>query len=135
MNTIGLVGGMSWESSIAYERLISQEVRRRLGGNHSADLLIRSYDFTQIQALQQPAMRRRRLAAGGWRPAALPTCSATLGRPGAVGRRHQLLVSAACGCGRPPPAPSPDRRHLRVIPGSITYRSAAAGVERHSRGG
>ena len=58
---------MSWESSIAYERLISQEVRRRLGGNHSADLLIRSYDFTQIQALQQPAMRRRRLAAGGWR--------------------------------------------------------------------
>lgn len=61
---------MSWESSIAYERLINQEVRRRLGGNHSADLLIRSYDFTQIQALQQPAMRRRRLAAGGWRLAA-----------------------------------------------------------------
>jgi aspartate racemase len=53
MKTIGLLGGMSWESSIEYERLINQEVRRRLGGNHSADLLIRSYDFAQIEALQE----------------------------------------------------------------------------------
>ncbi|CAN5857847.1 aspartate/glutamate racemase family protein [soil metagenome] len=57
MRTIGLLGGMSWESSIAYERLINTEVRRRLGGVHSADLLIRSYDFARIEGLQ---------AAGDW---------------------------------------------------------------------
>lgn len=50
---IGLLGGMSWESSVAYERLLNQEVRRRLGGTHSADLLVRSYDFARIEALQQ----------------------------------------------------------------------------------
>jgi aspartate racemase len=43
---------MSWESSIEYERLINTEMRRRLGGVHSADLLIRSYDFGEIEALQ-----------------------------------------------------------------------------------
>lgn len=52
MKTIGLLGGMSWESSIEYERLINEEVRARLGGLHSADLLIRSYDFAQIEQLQ-----------------------------------------------------------------------------------
>jgi len=57
MRTIGLLGGMSWESSIIYERLINTEVRRRLGGVHSADLLIRSYDFAIVEALQ---------AAGDW---------------------------------------------------------------------
>ena len=43
---------MSWESSILYERLINEETRRRLGGVHSADLVIRSYDFARIEALQ-----------------------------------------------------------------------------------
>jgi len=52
VKTIGLLGGMSWQSSIEYERLINTEVRRRLGGAHSADLLIRSYDFAAIQELQ-----------------------------------------------------------------------------------
>jgi len=47
-----LLGGMSWESSIEYERLINTEVRNRLGDTHSADLLIRSYDFAEIEALQ-----------------------------------------------------------------------------------
>jgi aspartate racemase len=50
---IGLLGGMSWESSIEYERLINTEVRRRLGGTHSADLIVRSYDFAAIEALQE----------------------------------------------------------------------------------
>jgi aspartate racemase len=50
---IGLLGGMSWESSIEYERLINEAVRGRLGGLHSADLLIRSYDFAEIEALQR----------------------------------------------------------------------------------
>jgi aspartate racemase len=53
MKTIGLLGGMSWESSIEYERIINSEVRRRLGGVHSADLLIRSYNFAEIEGLQQ----------------------------------------------------------------------------------
>ena len=53
MKTIGLLGGMSWESSVEYERLINTEVRRRLGGTHSADLLIRSYDFAAIEELQE----------------------------------------------------------------------------------
>jgi aspartate racemase len=53
MKTIGLLGGMSWESSIEYERIINEEVRHRLGGNHSADLLIRSYDFAEIERLQE----------------------------------------------------------------------------------
>jgi aspartate racemase len=53
MKTIGLLGGMSWESSIEYERIINEETRRRLGGTHSADLIIRSYDFAVIEALQE----------------------------------------------------------------------------------
>lgn len=52
MKVIGLLGGMSWESSIVYERIMNEEVRRRRGGVHSADLLIRSYDFADVQALQ-----------------------------------------------------------------------------------
>lgn len=53
MRCIGLLGGMSWESSIEYERLINEGVRERLGGTHSADLIVRSYDFAAIEALQQ----------------------------------------------------------------------------------
>lgn len=52
MKTIGLLGGMSWESSVLYEELINTAVRHRLGGVHSADLIIRSYDFAQIEQLQ-----------------------------------------------------------------------------------
>jgi aspartate racemase len=53
MKRIGLLGGMSWESSIEYERLINEGVRARLGGTHSADLVVRSYDFAEVEALQQ----------------------------------------------------------------------------------
>jgi aspartate racemase len=53
VRTLGLLGGMSWESSITYEQVIKEEVRRRLGGAHSADLLLRSYDFAEIEALQE----------------------------------------------------------------------------------
>lgn len=52
MKTIGLLGGMSWESSVHYEELINTEVRERLGGVHSADLIVRSYDFATIERLQ-----------------------------------------------------------------------------------
>lgn len=56
--TIGLLGGMSWESSILYERIINTETRRRLGGTHSADLVIRSYDFAAIEAMQAASQWR-----------------------------------------------------------------------------
>lgn len=52
MKTIGLLGGMSWESSVLYEELINTHVRERLGGVSSADLLVRSYNFADIEALQ-----------------------------------------------------------------------------------
>jgi aspartate racemase len=50
---IGLLGGMSWESSIEYYRLVNEATRDRLGGLHSADCLLRSVDFTEIEALQR----------------------------------------------------------------------------------
>lgn len=53
MQRIGLLAGMSWESSIEYERLLNQGVRARLGGAASADLVIRQYNFADIEALQQ----------------------------------------------------------------------------------
>jgi len=52
MKTIGLIGGMSWESSIEYYRIINQETRRRLGGLHSAKSMMLSVDFAEIEALQ-----------------------------------------------------------------------------------
>jgi aspartate racemase len=55
IRTIGLLGGMSWESSIEYERIINQEVRHRLGGVHSARLVVVSYDFAEIERLQSEA--------------------------------------------------------------------------------
>jgi aspartate racemase len=52
MRTIGLLGGMSWESSAHYYRLINEEARRRLGGSHSAPSVMVSVDFAEIEALQ-----------------------------------------------------------------------------------
>ena len=52
MKTIGLIGGMSWESSIEYYRIINQETRSRLGGLHSAKSIMLSVDFAEIEALQ-----------------------------------------------------------------------------------
>ena len=49
---VGLIGGMSWESSAEYYRLINQGVRARLGGMHSARCLMWSFDFAEIEALQ-----------------------------------------------------------------------------------
>ncbi|MBU8977133.1 aspartate/glutamate racemase family protein [Lysobacter sp. MMG2] len=52
MKTLGLIGGMSWESTVPYYRLINQTVKERLGGLHSARLLLYSVDFAQIEKLQ-----------------------------------------------------------------------------------
>jgi aspartate racemase len=53
MKIIGLIGGMSWESTIPYYRHINQIVKARLGGLHSAKIILFSVDFAQIEALQQ----------------------------------------------------------------------------------
>lgn len=52
MKTIGLLGGMSWESSAQYYNIINREVRAQLGGQHSAKSLLYSVDFHEIQELQ-----------------------------------------------------------------------------------
>ena len=57
MKMIGLLGGMSWESSLEYYRIINQLVKKRLGGLHSAKCLMYSVDFQEIETLQ---------AQGGW---------------------------------------------------------------------
>ena len=53
MKTIGLVGGMSWESSLEYYRTVNERVRDRLGGLHSARCVMYSFDFDEIETLQQ----------------------------------------------------------------------------------
>lgn len=52
MKTIGLIGGMSWESSQEYYRIINEQIREKLGGLHSAQSLMYSFDFAQIEELQ-----------------------------------------------------------------------------------
>ncbi|MCA9728869.1 MAG: aspartate/glutamate racemase family protein [Candidatus Eisenbacteria bacterium] len=52
MKTIGLIGGMSWESTLPYYRRINERVRERLGGLHSARLVLYSVDFQEIERLQ-----------------------------------------------------------------------------------
>ena len=53
MKTLGLIGGMSWESTVPYYRTINQVVREQLGGLHSARLLLYSVDFAEIARLQR----------------------------------------------------------------------------------
>ncbi|MCP3379577.1 aspartate/glutamate racemase family protein [Bradyrhizobium sp. CCGUVB4N] len=52
MRTIGLIGGMSWESTALYYKLINERVRDRMGKLHSAPLLLYSYDFQEIKEMQ-----------------------------------------------------------------------------------
>ena len=52
MKTIGLIGGMSWESTIPYYRIINEEVKNRLGGLHSAKIVLYSVEFDEIERCQ-----------------------------------------------------------------------------------
>jgi len=70
MKTLGLLGGMSWESTIPYYRFINEGVKARLGGLHSAKLVLHSVDFHEIEACQ---------ASGDWDKAG------------------DMLAQAACG--------------------------------------
>jgi aspartate racemase len=75
MKMIGLLGGMSWESSVEYYRVVNEAVKERLGGLHSARCLLLSVDFAEIEALQHQgrwdeagellAAAARRLEQGG----------------------------------------------------------------------
>nr|WP_316642698.1 aspartate/glutamate racemase family protein [uncultured Roseateles sp.] len=82
MKTLGILGGMSWESSAHLYKLLNQGVASRLGGLHSADLLMRSVDFATIEVLQR---------SGDWAGAA-----ALLGAAGAglrAGGAQALLIA------------------------------------------
>ena len=78
MKRIGLIGGLSWESSAEYYRIINQAVQSRLGGVHSADCVMTSFDFAEIEALQ---------AAGDWAAATARMADAA-----------RQLQSAGAGC-------------------------------------
>lgn len=76
MKTIGLIGGMAWESSAEYYRLANQEVKRRLGGQHNAKSIMFTVDFAEVEAMQR---------AGDWPAAAqlLSAAATTLEKAGA----------------------------------------------------
>ncbi|SHG77398.1 aspartate/glutamate racemase family protein [Ferrimonas marina] len=78
MKTLGVLGGMSWESTASYYRLLNQGVKARLGGLHSARLLLHSVDFAEIEAQQR---------AGQWHQAGqlLAQAAEGLERAGAEG--------------------------------------------------
>lgn len=61
MRTLGLIGGMSWESTVPYYRHINERVREKLGGLHSAKLVLHSVDFAEVEEMQ----RRGDWEAGG----------------------------------------------------------------------
>ena len=96
LRRIGLLGGMSWESTALYYRLVNEEVRDRLGGFHSARLVLASVDFAEVEAMQ---------AAGDWASAGaecLVLCTNTMHKvadaiEGAVGipLLHLADVTAA----------------------------------------
>lgn len=81
MKTIGLLGGMSWESTIPYYRLINEGIKQRLGGLHSASLLLHSVDFHEIEACQ---------ASGEWDKAGEILTSGP--RAGACGRGWHIAL-------------------------------------------
>ncbi|MGH6651251.1 MAG: aspartate/glutamate racemase family protein [Sphingopyxis sp.] len=83
MKTIGLIGGMSWESSAHYYRLINEGVKARLGGLHSARVLMLSLDFAPIAGLQ---------ASGDWD--VLDTQMADAAKSLTAGGAEMLLICA-----------------------------------------
>jgi aspartate racemase len=86
MKALGLIGGMSWESTIPYYRIINECVRDKIGGLHSAKLVLHSVDFAEIEALQHAgdwgaAGALLAVAAGGLRSAgaeAIVLCTNTM---------------------------------------------------------
>lgn len=100
MRRLGLIGGMSWESTALYYRALNEGVRARLGGLHSAELLLHSVDFADVEALQR---------AGDWQRAGevLTHAAQGLGRAGAQGlllctnTMHKVAPAIETGCALP----------------------------------
>ena len=86
MKTLGLLGGMSWESTREYYRILNETIRDEKGGLHSAPLLLHSFEFAEIAALQkyddwQPLYDRLTKAALGLQAAGAAVA--------ALSRKHQ----------------------------------------------
>jgi len=119
MKTIGLIGGMSWESSAHYYRLLNEGAKARLGGLHSARCLLASVDFGEIEPLQRAAR---------WDAAAAILHAAALGleRAGAevllicANTMHKVADQVMDGVGIP-------LLHIADVAGA---RVRAAGVEK-----
>lgn len=100
MRTLGLLGGMSWESTLPYYRIINERVRERLGGLHSAKLVLYSVDFAEIEQLQH---------VGDWDTAgdALARAAQALERAGAealvicTNTMHRVLEAIEAAIGIP----------------------------------
>ncbi|WP_340118718.1 aspartate/glutamate racemase family protein [Pelagibius sp. 7325] len=100
MKTIGLIGGMSWESTVVYYQLLNRMARERLGGLHSAELLLWSFDFAEIEALQ---------AAGDWEAATarMTAAAAAVARGGAdcivicTNTMHKMAEAVEAAAGLP----------------------------------
>ena len=100
LRRLGLLGGMSWESSVEYERIINRRVQEHLGGVASADLIIQSFNFAEIERLQ---------ATGDWHAAGelLADAAADLERAGAqaivicTNTMHRLEPQIAARVGVP----------------------------------
>jgi aspartate racemase len=119
MKILGLLGGMSWESTALYYKLINQGVAQRLGGLHSAQILLHSVDFAPMAAQQ---------AAGDWAGAAATLVAAAQGlqRAGAQGlvvatnTMHKVASQIEAATGLP----------LLHIADAAGHALAAAGVQR-----
>jgi len=119
MKTLGLLAGMSWESTIPYYRIINERVRDARGGLHSAQLLMYSVDFAGIARLQ---------ADGDWDEAGrqLADAASALQRAGAQGivictnTMHKVAAQIEAGCGLP----------LLHVADATAVRIRAAGLER-----
>lgn len=100
MKTIGLLGGMSWESTIPYYRLINEGIKQRLGGLHSAQILLHSVDFHEIELCQSQ---------GDWQKAGDILAQAAVGlqQAGAEGivlctnTMHKVAEAIETACGVP----------------------------------
>lgn len=100
MKTIGLLGGMSWESTLSYYAQINEGVKARLGGLHSAKIVLYSVDFAEIEAMQY---------AGDWDSAAhaLTLAAQSLEKGGAdfvcicTNTMHKVAPQVAAGIGVP----------------------------------
>ena len=112
MKTIGLLGGMSWESTIPYYQSANRVVRDRLGGLHSAKLLLYSVDFHEVEACQ---------SGGRWTEAGAAADAGALARPRDPGLPR---IDSAMG--------PLDRRDLRLYTQCISMEALC---RRESRNG